>query len=106
VDRVRDDKVLVALEGGPLRSVRQRDDGLVGEGQLGCLTSLGGAGTFGLGVGARPGRRLEGAGGDAWPGLEALEAGDLILEVLVALPLEADLVFELADPLLMEADDF
>ena len=87
------------------RSVGQRDDDLVGDGQSGGLGALGGAGALGLGVAGRPGRRLEGAGGDPRPGLEALEAGDLIFELLDALPLKADLVFELADPILLEADN-
>ena len=111
-DQLLDDEVLVALEDGPLRAVGQRDDDLLGDGQSGGLGALGGAGAFGLGIAGRPGRRLEGAGGDPGPGLEALEAGDLVFEemdpllvLLDAFLLAADLIFELLDPLLLEVDD-
>src|SRR5262249_39318927 len=56
--------------------------------------------------------RLKGAGGDPGPGLEALEAGDLLfelvdpfLELLDAVVLEADLILELPDAVLLEVDD-
>jgi hypothetical protein len=99
------DEILVSFEDGPLRDVGQRDNGLFGNGQLGGLGALGGAGPLGLGVTGRPGRRLEGAGRDPGSGLEALEAGDLVLELLDALLLETDLILKLLDSLLLESDD-
>ncbi len=53
-DQILDDEVLVALEGGPGRRVDQRDDDLVGDGQLGGLGPLVGPGP--LLAGSRGGR--------------------------------------------------
>src|SRR5690349_3834666 len=61
--------------------------------------------TLSMGVARRPRRRLQGAGSDPGPGREALEAGDLVLELADPPLLEVDLVLELADPLLLDADD-
>src|SRR5262249_34020216 len=83
-----------------------------GAGELGGLGARGGAGALGPGLAGWPGRRLQGAGGDPRPGLEALEAGDLafelvdpFLELLEAILLEADLILELPDAVLLEMDD-
>ena len=97
-DQILNDEVLVSLEDRPGRDVGQGDDDLLGDGQLGGLGALGGAGPFRLRVAGRPGRRLEGAGGDPGSGLEALEAGDLVFELV-------DALFELLDALLLEGDD-
>ena len=52
------------------------------DGQLGGLGALGGAGPFRIGVAGWSGRRLQRAGGDPGSGLEALEAGDLVFELV------------------------
>ena len=97
-DQILNDEVLVSFEDGLIRVVVQRDDDVLGDGQLGGLGALGGAGPFGIGVAGRPGRRLERAGSDPGSGLETLEAGDLVLELL-------DPLFELLDALLLKGDD-
>ena len=60
------------------------------DGQFGGLGALGGAGPFRTRGRGGPGRRLQGAGGDPGSGLEALEAGNLVFELLDALLLEVD----------------
>ena len=60
--------------------------------------AFGGAGPFGIGVAGPPGRCVEGTGGDPRAGLEALEAGDLVFELV-------DALFELLDASLLEGDD-
>jgi hypothetical protein len=97
-DQLLNDEVLVAFEAGAQRDVGQGDDDLFGDGQLGGLGAFGGARPFGLGVARRSRRRLEGAGNDPGSGLEALEAGDLVLELLSPL-------FESLDSILLEGDD-
>jgi hypothetical protein len=97
-DQVLNDIILGSLEDRAVRDVGPAEDGLLGDGQLGRLGSLGGTGPLRRWVAGRPGRRLEGAGGDPGPGLEALEAGDLVIELVNAL-------FELLDALLLEGDD-
>ncbi len=61
-DQILNDEVLVALEDGSIRAVGQRDDDLVGDGQLGGLGALGRAGSFRIRVAGWAGRRLQGAG--------------------------------------------
>jgi hypothetical protein len=108
-DQILNDEVLVAREDGPLRAVSQREDDLVGDDQLGGLGSLGGAGAFGLGVAGRPRRRFQGTGCDPGSGFEALEADDLVFELvdpfselLDVVLLEVDPIFESPDAVLIE----
>ena len=71
-DQILDDEVLVALEDRPGRLVDEGIDILVGDGQLGGLGSLGGAGPFADRVAGRSGRRLEATGGDPGRALRPL----------------------------------
>src|SRR4051794_38265182 len=102
VTRGRGGRVLAAEAFLPLkdrlgRDVGQGDNDLIGDRQLRGLGSLGGAGAFGLRVARRPGWPLQRAGGDPGSGLEALEVGDLVLELV-------DALFESLDPLLLVGD--
>ena len=73
-DQILNDEVFVSFEDGPGRAVGQRDDDLVGDGQLGGLGAAWRSRAVLARVAGRPGRRLEGTGGDPGSGLETLEA--------------------------------
>src|SRR5262245_65360481 len=99
-DQVLDDEVLVALEQGSRWELLGLDDDLRVDGELRGLGSFSGAGSFLGGGRVRGGlsRRgsLERAGSDGGPGLEALEEGDLVAQLLEEFGL---LVNDLQQPL-------
>jgi hypothetical protein len=80
-DEVLDDEVLVALAGGARGRVGEGDEDFAVDDQMGVLAALGGTGPFVIGVRGLGQWRPQGAGPDRGPGREALEAGDLVLEL-------------------------
>ena len=89
-DQILNDEVLIPLEGCLGGHVGQRDDDLVGDDQLRGLGSFSGPRSFLAGYGWRSGRSFEAAGCDHGTRFQALEAGDLVFELLDAFLLEAD----------------
>ena len=90
-DQLLDDVVLVALGGRARRGVGHRQGHLLVDDQQGVLGALGGAGALVPGAGGRRRRGLfEAAGGQGRAGAEALEAGDLVAQLLQELLLVPD----------------